>query len=173
MGRNYFPGLEGVPVRENKKVTFLLYAFLRSGLVPAPVLSAGEQAGAVSAHPRSGLTPAGVSRSAGGQGRRRHNSGRPIAGKRWGRKILQRTMFLEPRPLCTCLSQNSNCTPPLSLAPSVILKRGCRTGFSKASQMRNIHRVMHPPMAQRSQIGCETRTFQNKPYTGPNVHAVL
>ena len=75
-----------------KKVTFLLFVHA-PGLRSAPVLSAGEQAGAVSAHQRSGLTPAGVSRSAGGQRRRRHSSGRPTAGGNYGgnargRKIL-------------------------------------------------------------------------------------
>ena len=96
-GQNYFPGLEGVPVRENKKVTFLFCCFCVSGLLPAPVLPAGEQAGAGSAHLRPKLTPAGVSRNAGGQGKRRHNSWRPTVGETLGaRKILQRALFLEP-----------------------------------------------------------------------------
>ena len=44
LGQNYFPGLEGVPVPENKKNTRLVVArFCWSGLQPAPSLLAGEQ----------------------------------------------------------------------------------------------------------------------------------
>ena len=61
LGRNYFPGLEGVPVRENKKVIFLVAGVCSSALLPAPVLSAGEQADTGPARQRSALAPAGVS----------------------------------------------------------------------------------------------------------------
>ena len=87
LGSKLFPGLEGVPVPEMQKVIFIV-GFCLSGLLSAPVLSAGEQAGADTCRRRprfylSGLLPASA-RSAGGLGRRRHSSGRPTAAKRLG-----------------------------------------------------------------------------------------